>query len=278
MSLRVFDYKIPGTKNKCDCQPSLEYQNFEDSYHEFKDDIHTLVKNGENKTFYKFTDGEYFWLTNHQVGSVSPGKRDSNVSNRDLTPFREGVLKCDYHGMNLHPHDYKNFKKIFNKEPDFLCDYVVGMVYNKWFTETFDGEIGLIGADVKLDLIKELCGKQEYLDYLKFNGFTDYIKMPQRYLCDQIDYADELLEKQLSKSKSKIFLIGIGHAGMALMHRMQKYTDAIFINVGSGICAYAGVQDNDRPYAADWVNYQLNNFDYSKVDVWKNNMWNKKII
>ena len=65
---------------------------------------------------------------------------------------------------------------------------------------------------------------------------------------------------------------------MALMHRMQKYTDAIFINVGSGICAYAGVQDNDRPYAADWVNYQLNDFDYSKVDVWKNNMWNKKTI
>ena len=273
-----FDYKIPGTINKCPGQPSLQCDDFDKRYNDFKELIIDLVDINASKTFYKFSDGEYFWWKNQQAGSVAPGRRDSNIVDRDLTPFREGILKCDYNGINLHPADYVHFKEIFNKEPDFLVDHPTGLIYNKWWTETFNGQLGLIGGDAKMELISELCNRQEYLDYLKFNGFSDYIKLPQRYLCDQIDYAEELLAKQLSKSKSKVFLIGIGHAQQALLHRMKKYTDALFIVVGSGICAYSGVQDNNRPYAADWMNYQLKDYDYSKIDIWKEQFWNTKII
>jgi hypothetical protein len=277
-SLHVYDYNIPGTHNTCNCQPSLQCDDFDERYEEFKKLIIDLVATKSSKTFYKFSDGEYLWWKNVQNGSVAPGRRDSNIIDRDLTPFREGILKCDYNGINLHPDDYINFKEVFNKEPDFLVDHATGLIYNKWWTETFNGQIGLIGGDAKMDLIAELCGHQEYLDYLKFDGFTDYIKLPQRYLCDQIDYAEELLAEQLTKSTSKVFLIGIGHAQQALLHRMKYYTDALFVVVGSGICAYAGVQDNRRPYAAGWINYQLKDYDYTKIDIWRENFTNKKII
>jgi hypothetical protein len=276
--MKVYNYNIPGTHNISQSQPTLQCDDFIERYELFKEDIVKLVSENASKTFYKFSDGEYLWLINQQDGACAPGRRDSNKTVRDLTPFSEGILKCDYNTMNLSATDYVNFKEIFNKEPDYLHDHVVGLQYNKWWTETFNGNIGLIGADAKLDLIAELCNHQEYLDYLKFDGFNDYIKLPQRYLCDQIEYAEELLAEQLTKSNAKIFLIGIGMAQQALLHRMKKYTDALFIVVGSGICAYAGVQDNRRPYAADWTNYQLKDYDYSKIDIWREHFTNKKII
>ena len=156
-------------------------------YHEYKDLIKELVKNKESKSFYKFSDGEYYWLNDHQVGSVSAGCRDSNITERDLTPFKEGVVQNDYlmcQALNQHVHWYKN---IFQIDPYYYVDYAYALCANKWFTNTFRGKIGLIGAAPKMDLIKNLCKKQEYLDYLEFDGFTNYISMPQRYLCDNLD-------------------------------------------------------------------------------------------
>jgi hypothetical protein len=248
------------------------------SLENFKQGLVDLVDHNANKTFYKFSDGEYFWLVNNQVGSASAGKRDSNITKRDLTPFKEGVHKTDFKMCQLLNEHVKWFNSYFGSTFDFPVDYVYALVANKWFTKTFNGKIGLIGAGPKLDLIKDLCNHQEYLDYLQFDGFTDYIKMPQRYLCDDIDEAEEIMAEQLQKSTSNIFLVGIGHAQQALLHRMKKYKNAVYIVVGSGIDAYAGVQDNTRPYMAGWTNYQLVDYDYSTIDIWKNNFTNKKTI
>lgn len=237
-------------------------------YEEFKNFILDLVNNKESKTFYKFSDGEYYWLTNNQIGSVQSGKRDSNTTKRDLRPFQEGVLKCDYLMCQLLNRHVEWFSSYFNRDFDFPVDYVYSLVSDKWFTRTFNGKIGIIGADNKLDLIKSLCEKEEYLKYLEFDGFTDYIKVPQKYLCDNIDSVELEIAESLRNSSSDIFLIGIGHAQQALLHRLKKYKNAVYIVIGSGVDAYAGIQDNTRPYMGEWINYQLKNFDYSKVDVW----------
>lgn len=237
-------------------------------YEEFKNFILDLVNNKESKTFYKFSDGEYYWLTNNQIGSVQSGKRDSNTTKRDLRPFQEGVLKCDYLMCQLLNRHVEWFRSYFNRDFDFPVDYVYSLVSDKWFTRTFNGKIGIIGADNKLDLIKSLCEKEEYLNYLEFDGFTDYIRVPQKYLCDNIDSVELEIAESLRNSSSDIFLIGIGHAQQALLHRLKKYKNAVYIVIGSGVDAYAGIQDNTRPYMGEWINYQLKNFDYSKVDVW----------
>jgi len=245
---------------------------------EFKALVKQLVDGGESKTFYKFSDGEYYWLINKQEGSVRAGKRDSNISIRDLTPFREGVIQNDYMMCQLLDYHVAWFREYFKRDFDWPVDYVYALLANKWFTKTFNGQIGLIGAMPKMKLIKRLCKNQEYLDYLEFDGFTDYIGMPQRYMCDDLDYAEELMKEQLEKATSKVFLVGIGHAQQALLYRMKKYKNAVYIVVGSGIDAFAGVQDNTRPYMADWTNYQLTDYDYSTIDIWKSNFINKKIV
>ena len=272
--------QIPGTvnNNKQSIENGIDQNHFIKKYEEFKDLILTLVSDKSSKTFYKFSDGEYYWMNNKQVGSCKVGGRDSNKKERDLTPFREGVVKNDYLMCQALQNHIEWYEKEFKMKPEYYVDYVYGLIVNKWFTENFNGNIGLIGAGPKLDAIQSLCNKQEYLDYLKFGGFTDYIKMPQRHLCDKLDHGEKLLELGLKNSNSDVFLVGIGHAQQALLHRMKKYKDAVYIVVGSGICAYAGVQDNRRPYFADWVNYRSRDFNYGKVDIWRNNFTHLKYL
>lgn len=274
--------KLPNCSNATNIQSQKDgiedYNTFLSRYHEYKELITNLVASQNSKSFYKFSDGEYFFLNGNRVGSADLGERDFNNPNINMTPFREGVVKNDYlmcQALKEHVRWYKDF---FNLDPYFYVDYPYALCSNKWFTNKFNGKIGLIGSGPKLDLIKNLCTKQEYLDYLEFDGFSDYIKMPQRYLCDNLDVGEKILSEKLPQSNCDIFLVGIGHAQQALLHRMKKYKDAVYIVVGSMICAYAGVQDNNRPYCADWMNFKLKDYDYSDIDIWKENFTNIKKI
>lgn len=249
-----------------------------DKYDQFKSFLVHAVNNKSNLSFYKFSDGEYYWLTNNQIGSVSPGKRDSNLKHRNLEPFKKGIIKNDYLMCQLLKSHVNWFDDYFKKPFDYPVDYVYTLVANKWFTKTFNKKIGLIGAGPKLELIENLCQKDEYKNYLHFGGFNDYIKMPQKFICDDIDNAEKIMAEQLIRSTSDIFLIGIGHSQQALLHRMKKYKSAVYIVVGSGIDSYAGVQDNLRPYMGDWINFQLKNYDYSNIDIWRERFINKKLI
>ena len=67
-----------------------------------------------------------------------------------------------------------------------------------------------------------------------------------------------MVGEQLQKTSSKIFLMGMGHVKSGLIHRLKKYTDAVFLDVGSSIDAIAGIIDVNRPFFGDWTNYQIN--------------------
>lgn len=71
-------YKIEGTtnadQNPCFSDPNT-YPNFQEKLDEFKNLLKDLVKNNESRTFYKFGDGDYFFLKQMPVGSATPGRR-----------------------------------------------------------------------------------------------------------------------------------------------------------------------------------------------------------
>ena len=58
-------YKIQGTinhdQNPCFNNPNT-FPNFQEKLEEFKSLLKVLVAAGESKTFYKFGDGDYFFL------------------------------------------------------------------------------------------------------------------------------------------------------------------------------------------------------------------------
>ena len=72
-------YKIEGSIN-IDDNPcfnhELSYENFQEDMDTFKDLLIGAVRNGNKPlTFYKFGDGDFYFLQGVPFGSASPGKR-----------------------------------------------------------------------------------------------------------------------------------------------------------------------------------------------------------
>ena len=245
------------------------YPDFQEHLKIFKKELVRMVNNNESKTFYKFGDGDYYFLKKQAVGSATPGKRALSKGYSDIKhhEFVNGVCKNDFITVEIYPENRAYFSALYPKRKiDFPAEYSYGLVANKWLTKTFSGELGIIGAREKIDLIEKMMTEKEYQDYLGMDKFEDYIHMPQKFACDNIDETERMVGEQLKKSSSKIFLLGVGHVKSALLHRLKKYKDAVFLDVGSGIDALAGIVDHDRPYMGNWTNYKVYNYDYSKID------------
>ena len=273
-------YKIEGTLNldqsPCFSDPNV-YPNFQHELTRFKDLLVGLVKNNDKpRTFYKFGDGDFYFLNAHEVGSAQPGRRalSKPYSEIGIEQFREGAQLNDFYTCELYNRD--KFKGVIQKNIDFPAEFGYGLTANKWLTKTFSGKIGLVGAKEKLDIIRELIKHREYQGYLGLEKFEDYIRIPQKFACDDIDNTEMAVAKQLEKSTSEIFLVGIGHVKSALLHRLKKYKNAVYLDVGSSIDALAGIIDPARPYFGSWTNYQIEGFDYGNVDLLQYN-WNGNI-
>ena len=255
-------YKIEGTvnndQNPCFHNPDT-YPEFQEKLEDFKKLLVELVDNNESKTFYKFGDGDYYFLQKMPVGSATPGRRALSKSYESIghEQFVEGAQLCDYYTCEIYPENIAHYKEVIQRDIDFPAEYGYGLVTNKWLLQTFAGKIGLIGANTKMNIIQNVIEAPQYQEYLGLEKFEDYISLPQKFACDDLDATEKMVGEQLEKSTSKIFLMGMGHVKSGLIHRLKKYTDAVFFDVGASIDAIAGVIDNDRPYAGDWTNYQI---------------------
>ena len=266
-------YKIDGTVNN-DTDSSFEnkdtYPNFQEQLTEFKELLINLVDTNQSKTFYKFGDGDYFFLKKQSVGSAAPGRRALSKSYLDIDhqQFVEGSKLCDYYTCEIYPLNRQRFSEVIDRKIDYPAEFGYGLVANKWLLQTFAGKIGLIGANTKMNIIQNLMEAPQYQEYLGITKFEDYISLPQRFACDDLDATEKMVGDQLKNSTSKIFLMGMGHVKSGLIHRLKKYTDAVFLDVGASIDAIAGIIDVDRPFVADWVNYQIDETEmYEDVDL-----------
>ena len=265
-------YKIEGTINN-DQNPCFHdettYPKFQEELEEFKHLLIELVYLNEPKTFYKFGDGDYYFLNKIPTGSATPGRRALSKSYDEINhdAFVKGAQECDYYTCEIYPENRVHFMDVIQRRIDFPAEFGYGLVTNKWLLKTFAGQIGLIGAGLKLNIIKNLMEAPQYQEYLGLEKFEDYISLPQKFACDDLDATEEMVASQLMKSTSKIFLMGMGHVKSGLIHRLSKYRNAVFLDVGASIDALAGIIDVDRPYAGDWTNYQIDDVQlYKGID------------
>ena len=266
---------------------SNKYNNF----HKYVDKFVTTLKKevNENKavTYVHFGDGDYFFLTQQQVGSAKVGKRALSVSydKLDMNKFKSNLMLNDYICVEFLENVDIHYNKLYPERPiDIYTDILYAGVSSRWFTHTFSDCIGLIGAGTKLNLIKKLLKHKKYQEYLGLKEFTDYIKLPQKFACDDVENLEKSLEQQLKESnnKTKIYLCGMGHVKSYIFCKLKEYKQAVFIDVGSGIDALAGIIDHKRPYMKQWINHHLNDkeFNYNKIDYlqYKKNKDNTSVV
>ena len=265
-------YRLEGTSF---INPPLEYSN-KDSYpnfqielEEFKSLLNNQVKNNIGASYYKFGDGDYFFLKKEPKGSAKPGKRALSKSYWRIghKEFVNGSKKNDYYMCEIMEQNRSYFQEIFNKGFDFPGEFVYGLLANKWLLKSFKGKVGIIGADEKIKIIQELIKNEEYQEYLGINKFEDYISIPQKFACDNIKKTREMVKNQLQQATSSIFLLGVGHVKSGLTYLLPTYKKAVYLDIGSGVDALAGIIDKKRPYFNNWINYKLkNNSIYNNVD------------
>ena len=265
-------YKIEGSfyiNAPTDYSNENLFPDFQNQLEHFKSNLINQVKGGQGVSYYKFGDGDYFFLRKEGKGSAKPGNRALSRSYWRINhrEFIEGSKKNDYFMCELVQPNMNYFQELFQKDFDFPSEFVYGLTANKWLLQNFSSDIGIIGAKEKVNLIKELMTKNEYQEYLGLEGFRDYIEIPQKFACDNLKKTQNMVREQLIASSSKIFLMGVGHVKSGLNHILPSYKKAVYLDIGSGIDALAGIIDKQRPYFYDWKNYKLiNNQNYSKID------------
>ena len=150
-------YKIEGTINN-DQNPCFHdettYPQFQEELEEFKDLLKKLVDLNQSRTFYKFGDGDYYFLNKIPTGSATPGRRalSKSYDEIDHDAFVKGAQECDYYTCEIYPENRVNYLDVIQREIDFPAEFGYGLVTNKWLLKTFAGQIGLIGAGSKLNL------------------------------------------------------------------------------------------------------------------------------
>ncbi len=259
------------------------FPEFQINLDKFKFLIKDLEKNNKTASFIHFGDGDYYFLKKIPIGSARPGKRalKKSYNELDIESYKNGFLKNNYYCVEYLEKDMINkINELYPNIKTIPTEYLYGLTMNKWFFKNFKDKIGLIGAGPKLDIIKNLMEYPEYKTYLGINKFNDYIKIPQKYACDNLEETISMVKTQLENSNenTKIFLFGVGHVKSGLIHHLPKIKNAIYLDIGAGIDGIAGIIDSDRPYAGDWINHRMKNYDYSSIDLLNYNLNNDKFI
>lgn len=257
------EFSLPGTINLHDSPDyrSLDFiERFSPTFQEFKDTLEDNIYSGACATYYKYGDGDYYFLKGEANGSAKPGKRalSKSYAEIDLPRFQQGSLTANYYMCEIPDVDRVRFQSTFEgKSIDYPAEYVYAAVASRWFFQKFDGRIGLIGAAEKIDLIDMLLQFEPYRKYLGVVNDVDLVRIPQKFACDDLDKTINMISEQLVGKSADLFLFGVGHVKSGIIEQLPLMHKATYVDVGSGIDALAGVIDIRRPYFGDWVNFQL---------------------
>lgn len=242
--------------------PIVEY--YEQLYHMIIDKI----EKKKPYTIIRVSDGEYFFLKGKLVGNgpLRHFTKSKSLHDINLDLFKNGLTQCDSIHIEMYKKYQSNFfnlykKNIFSEIP-FECIYAL-ISSKKILKNKF--RIGIIGADNKIEIIKKLLEFKEYREYIGRDAFQDYITVPERGSSNDVKKLEEHILSHI-KDDIDIYLVGIGIAKLAVMHSFTTKSNAVFIDIGAGVSALAGLVSHERPYFGDWVNFRLKDFEYSSVD------------
>ena len=276
-------YSIEGaTYNTTDFSYTLKrsWPSFLDDLASFKQTVSEANNVGQPMTFLKFGDGDYYFLNGIPTGSARPGHRaiSQELSEESLETYRRNSRMADRYMCEIGVANRRMFRQVF---PDISIDYpaefVYGLLANRWLTSKFRDSIGLIGGEHKLRLIEKLMEFPEYQDYLGLEKFEDYILIPEKFAADDLRTTLIALENQIQNSSSSLFLMGVGHVKSGIVPHLPRFRSAVYLDVGSGIDALAGIINPSRPYMSDWTNFRLKSgFDYGSLDL-LDYQWNGRV-
>ena len=243
-------------------------QQFAQGYKEWQVGLKSHVDEGASLSILKFGDGDYHFLQQTAVGSARPGRRALSLSYSEIDHerFTTGATACDLYACESAPAIRQMFSACLPTcTVAFPAEYCYAAVSSRWIF-SLSPSVTIVGADEKLSLIENLLGFPDYREFLGIDS-VEFVRIPQRFACDDLDAVTTKVAGQLEGTSSPLVLVGVGHIKSGLLHALPAVRSAVYLDVGSGIDAIAGVIDRSRPFFADWTNFQFRDQSrYENID------------
>lgn len=273
-------FRIPRTKNlnyldRAHQKNPFYYLRSSFSYEllDFLMEVGQRVSKKDSVSFIRVNDGEMLYLKGNIKGLLV--KRQGvpkDLSQNYIEKIREKAATNDY--LMLHPTPGMGRDWQFKGKDKFEFTYNSLLIYQAVSTKLLfyilsGSKIGVIGGNEKINLIKNLISFSEYRDYLGIGQIVEYIGVPEIGAASDPEKTKKLIMEKMV-GEADVYLFGIGVSKLSIIPELRDETGKIFIDVGAGIDAMAGVINRSRPYFGDWVNFRIEGYDYSEVDIINN--------
>lgn len=233
--------------------------------------IDRAVENKQSFSVIRMGDGEAYTLSGRWNGNVT--RRHFNkrrLSKDEIELWREIYKRNDIRSYDISG----TLRELWveHEGPVIRNDFFpLNAVYasvasRRLFKSLLGKKVGLIGASEKLDLIEKLQNFSEYRESIHGLKFQSFLGYPQRFACENVEETTDDLVKTIKKDPCDVYLVGMGISKLYALRTLAEATSKVFIDLGSGLDALAGLVPHDRPYFADWVNFKIEGYDYSKID------------
>ncbi len=238
-------------------------------YDQLVDFIKFKIDKKDGGLIMRVSDGEAYFLDGKLVGN-GPKRhftKSEKLTENYLTIFKNSLLACESRHVEMLKSNQKYFFKIYKKNifSDIPFECIYALISSRKLLKS-NYKIGIIGSNKKINIIKELLNNIEYQEYVGRDCFDDYIGIPEKGSANDPVLLAKTIKKEL-KPDIDIYIVGIGIAKLVVLPELRKNSKNLFIDVGAGISALAGLISNDRPYFASWKNFRLKDYDYSQIDI-----------
>ncbi len=220
-------------------------------------------------------DGEAYFLQGRDIGNI----KKRHLLNMEIKAINleEWLIKLKANDLIAFDISYKLRKLTLRLFPEnikinryFPFDVIYAAVATrKLFTIIKNYKVGIIGAQTKLSVIEKLIKCPEYQQYLGISQFHHYLGIPEKGSCDNVDNIQNIIANQIKQHNPQcdIYLIGMGISKLYIQSELAKLFNKIFLDIGCGVDAIAGIIPNDRPFFGNWINYRMATYNYSNIDI-----------
>jgi hypothetical protein len=237
--------------------------------------LKTKLDKKQSFSIIRVCDGEAYFLQGRDIGNIK--KRHLLNMNIEAIDLNEWVIKLKANDLITFDISYKLRKLTLRLFPEniksdryFPFDVIYAAVATReLFTIIKNYKVGIIGAETKLSVIKKLIKFPEYQQYLGISQFHHYLGIPEKGSCDNVDDIHNTIADQIKRHNPKcdIYLIGMGISKLYIQSELAKSFKKVFLDIGCGIDAIAGIIPNDRPFFGNWINYRIWSYNYTNIDL-----------
>lgn len=234
--------------------------------------ISNKLKSKQPLSIIRCGDGEAYFLQGRFIGNIVRRHfTKGDVNNIDINLWLDKYQKNDIKSFDINwylrklwiPIEGKCIKRSF-----YPLHAVYSLIATKDLFKIAKGyKVGLIGAESKLNIIKELIKYKSYQEYLGLDGISDYIKVPEIGACNNIESLTHDIIEQCKANPCDLYILGTGISKLYFQSQIRDVLGCVIIDVGSGIDAIAGVIPKDRQNFGHWINYKLRNYNYQGIDI-----------